>query len=228
MSSISDPHKIHRHSQEHTIEHNVIGGIPEKQFIYQDGILVSPAPDSADFASGVTPASVEAAVRAAPSPNIPQRSRGRTSCRGSWGSSVEVNHPIGSPRPSYKGGLTPFSSFKSVPTNEADYQAWRKSQTTKRNQRMSSTAPISHVNQSSPLLLNFDGRNNDPIHSHHRIPPNIPNSRNHLHHPPPSHYFPTEANQRKQEVEAICLDLLRRFQQACRYALKIIHYTAGC
>ena len=222
MSSISDPHKIHRHSQEHSVEHNVIGGIPEKQFIYQDGILVSPAPNSTDYKCGVTPASVEAAVRAAPSPNIPQRIRGRTSSRGSWGSNMEVNHPIGSPRPSYKGGLTPFSSFKSVPTNEADYQAWRKSQTTKRNQRISSTAPISHPNQSSSLLSNFDGRNSDPIHSHHRMAPNIPNSRHHLHHHPPFQYFPTEANQRKQEVEAICLDLLRRFQQACRYALQTI------
>ena len=48
--------------------------------------------------------------------------------------------------------------------------------------------------------------------------PNIPNSRHHLHHSSPvSNYFPTDANQRKQEVEVICLDLLRRFQQACRY-----------
>ena len=218
MSSIPDQHKIHRHSREHPIEHHMSDGIHEKQLRYQDDILVSSAPNSAEFSCGVTPASVEAAVRAAPSPIIPHKSRNRTFSRSSWASGIEHNVPHGSPRPSYKGVLTPFSAFKSVPTNEADYQVWRKSQSSRRNQRSNSSTSI---HQSTTHQANFDGRNHDPNLHHHRIPPSLPHPRHHLHHTPTSNYFPAETNQRKQEVEAICLDLLRRFQHACRYVCAV-------
>ena len=141
MSSISDQHKIHRHSQEHSLEHNFSGGMHERPVIHHDGMIVASTSTSVQFPCGVSPASVEAAVRAAPSPSIPHKSRGRTSTKTSWGSGNETSSSLGSPHQPYKGGLTPFSSFKSVPTNEADYQQWRKSQSSsRRSQRPSSTA----------------------------------------------------------------------------------------
>ena len=147
MSSISDQHKIHRHSQEHSIEHNFGGIMHEKPVLHHDGIIVASTSNSIQFPCGVSPASVEAAVRAAPSPSIPHKSRGRSSTKTSWGSGAETSSSLGSPHQSYKGGLTPFSSFKSVPTNEADYQQWRKSQSSsRRNQRSSSTTPIHGLN----------------------------------------------------------------------------------
>ena len=145
MSSISDQHKIHRHSQEHLMEHGMNGGQYERQYPYHDDILVSSNPNSVNFPGGVTPASVEAAVRAAPSPVLPHRPRGRTPSKMGWGSKPE-HSPNRSPRSSYKGGLTPFSSFKSVPTSEAKYQEWRKSHLPKRNQRSTSSTTIPGLN----------------------------------------------------------------------------------
>ena len=112
MSSIPDQQKIHRHSREHPIEHHMNDGIHEKQLRYQDDILLSSVPNSAEFPCGVTPASVEAAVRAAPSPIIPHKSRSRTLSRSSWASGIDHNVPHGSPRPSYKGGFDAFFSFQ--------------------------------------------------------------------------------------------------------------------
>ena len=116
MSSISDQHKIHRHSQEHSLEHNFSGGMHERPVIHHDGMIVASTSTSVQFPCGVSPASVEAAVRAAPSPSIPHKSRGRTSTKTSWGSGNETSSSLGSPPQPYKGGLTPFSSFKHDPS----------------------------------------------------------------------------------------------------------------
>ena len=46
-----------------------------------------------------------------------------------------------------------------------------------------------------------------PLHNDRNINPNYPN------------YFTTDIGKRRQEVEIICLDLLRRFQLSCRYLI---------
>ena len=157
MSSISDQHKIHRRSQEHPMEHSINGGLYERQHPYHDDICVSSSPNSVNFPCGVTPASVEAAVRAAPSPILPHKTRGRAPSKMSWVTKPDYG-PNRSPRSPFKGGLAPFSALKSVPTNEAKYQEWRKSHLPKKNQRLNSSTTIPGLNSQVSFNKSINGK----------------------------------------------------------------------
>ena len=126
MSSISGQYKIHRHFQEIPIDANY--GIRRYENLNKDGINV-PITYATEFTRGVTPASAEAAVRAAPSPSM--HNGGRVD------SSVESRHNC------FNRGSVPFNSFKPTPSNNADYPAWQQSQVMSR-QQMANNTPQNH------------------------------------------------------------------------------------
>ena len=131
MSSISGQYKIHRHSQEITSDPN--GSVRRNEKHIKDVINVPSAP-STEFTCGVTPASAEAAVRAAPSP----RNRGKCTSN----AASENLHKV------FNRGLAPFNSFKSITTNDSDSTAWSKSQgLMNRNQLVNNTTPNHNYQQ---------------------------------------------------------------------------------
>ena len=75
-----------------------------------------------------------------------------------------------------------------------------------------------HSHQFAPHPSNHSNKSPAPFSSRMQPPiqnnPHLPHP--HLPHTNPINYFAVDPGQRRQEVEIICLDLLRRFQQACR------------
>ena len=147
MSSISGQHKIHRQYQDISSGLSLIEKKIEKPNL-TDLTTFSTA-NSGEFACGVTPASVEAAVRAAPSPSIPEKFKGFPSTRSSWACGRECSTTLGNPHQSLKGGLAPFNSFKlNTTTGGEDYLAWRKSHVSaKKNQSHGTTFPSHNYQQ---------------------------------------------------------------------------------
>ena len=146
MSSISGQHKIHRQYQDISSGSSHIERKIENP--NSTDLTAFSSASAVDFARGVTPASVEAAVRAAPSPSIPDKFKGFPSTRSSWACGRECSTTFGNPHQSLKGGLAPFNSFKSNTTTGDDYLAWRKSHaSSKKNQAHSTTVPNHNYQQ---------------------------------------------------------------------------------
>ena len=152
MSSISGQHKIHRHRQEVSKGSSNMLRINSDTLSANDVTAVS-SPDSIDFARGVTPATAEAAVRAAPSPRISPTKCKKSSCnRNSIGFTRKYNPALEIPSQVNKRGLAPFNTFGPLPTTNTDSSTWRKSQfSSKKNQTPASITSKLDYHQVTPV-----------------------------------------------------------------------------